>query len=71
MIRLPNDESEIAESPLLIISEPEMRRCPNINNVTTDAEFELVEGLLQEARKAAAGSGQAIRGTATGGPQAG
>jgi hypothetical protein len=48
MIRLPNDESEIAENPLLIVPEPEMGRCPSINNATTDAEFELVEGLLQE-----------------------
>ncbi|GBB83735.1 hypothetical protein RclHR1_01040040 [Rhizophagus clarus] len=48
MICLPNDESEIAESPLLIISEPEIRRCPNINNVITDAELELVKGLFQE-----------------------
>ncbi|PKC03974.1 hypothetical protein RhiirA5_379753 [Rhizophagus irregularis] len=49
MIRLPNDESEITESPLLIIPEPEMGRCPNINNVTINAELELVEELLQEA----------------------
>ncbi|UZO28485.1 uncharacterized protein OCT59_022006 [Rhizophagus irregularis] len=49
MIRPPNDKSEIAESPLLIVLEPEMGRCPNINNVTTDAELELIEGLLQEA----------------------
>ncbi|CAB4396784.1 unnamed protein product [Rhizophagus irregularis] len=49
MIHLPNDESEIAESPFLIIPEPEMGRCPNINNVTTNTELELVEELLQEA----------------------
>src|SRR5438034_449966 len=49
MIRPPNDESEIAESPLLAILKTEMGRCPSINNVTTDAEFELVETLLQEA----------------------
>ncbi len=49
MICLPNDESEVINSPLLTISETEMRRCPNINNVTTDAEFKLIETLLQEA----------------------
>ena len=49
MIRLPNDESEVVNSPSLAISETEMGRCPSINNATTDAEFELVETLLQEA----------------------
>ncbi|CAB4384660.1 unnamed protein product [Rhizophagus irregularis] len=49
MIRPPNDESEITENPFLIVPEPEMGRCPNINNITTDAELELVERLLQKA----------------------
>src|SRR3954454_12804356 len=48
MIRLPNDESEVIISPLLAISETEMRRCSNINNITTDAEFKPVKSLLQE-----------------------
>ena|SRR6266540_2276803 len=46
MICLPNDESEITESPLLIVPESEIGRCSNINNITTDAEFELVKTLL-------------------------
>src|SRR6266542_6326181 len=49
MIRLPNDESEVVDSSLLAILKAEMGVCPSINNVTTDAEFELVETLLQEA----------------------
>ncbi|PKK56224.1 hypothetical protein RhiirC2_800485, partial [Rhizophagus irregularis] len=49
MIRPPNDESEVVDSPLLAIPETEIGRYSNINNVTTDAEFELVETLLQEA----------------------
>ena len=46
MIRLPNDELEVVDSPLLAILETEMGRCSNINNITTDVEFELVEILL-------------------------
>ena len=46
MIRPPNDESEVVKSSLLDIPKAEMEGCPSINNVTTDAEFELVETLL-------------------------
>ncbi|GES76855.1 hypothetical protein GLOIN_2v1770262 [Rhizophagus clarus] len=50
MIRPLNDESKVIEnSPLLVVLKAEMEGCPNTNNVTTDAEFELVETLLQEA----------------------
>lgn len=49
MIRPPNDESKIAKSPLLIVLEQEIARCPSINNIATNTEFELVETLLQEA----------------------
>ncbi|CAG8520956.1 6825_t:CDS:2 [Cetraspora pellucida] len=48
MIHPPNDKLEITESPLLIVLKQEIRRCPSINNVITNAEFELVEKLLQE-----------------------
>ena len=48
MIRPPNDESEVVKSPLLALSEPEVRRCNDINNKTTEVELELklVEKLL-------------------------
>ncbi|GBC10739.1 hypothetical protein RclHR1_09860016 [Rhizophagus clarus] len=50
MIRPPNDESEVIDSPLLAISEPEVKKYnDDTNNETTEAEFELVEKLLQEA----------------------
>ncbi|CAB4384096.1 unnamed protein product [Rhizophagus irregularis] len=50
MIRPPNDESEIIDnSPLLAIPKAKMEGCFSTNNVTTDAEFKLVETLLQEA----------------------
>ncbi|CAB4390089.1 unnamed protein product [Rhizophagus irregularis] len=50
MIRPPNDESEIIDnSPLLAVPKAKMEGCSSTNNVTTDAEFELVETLLQEA----------------------
>jgi hypothetical protein len=50
MIRPPNDESEVIKnSPLLVVPKAKMEGCPSTNNVTTDAEFELVETLLQEA----------------------
>ena len=50
MIRPPNDESEVVDSPLLAISEPEVKKYnDDTNNETTEAEFELVEKLLQEA----------------------
>jgi hypothetical protein len=49
MICLPNNESEVIEnSPLLAIPKVKIEECPSTNNVTTDAEFELVETLLQE-----------------------
>src|ERR1051325_2291247 len=50
MIHPPNDKSKVIEnSPLLVVPKAEMEGCPNTNNVTTDAEFELVETLLREA----------------------
>ena len=53
MLRPPNDESEVVKSPLLVLSEPEVRRCNVTNNETTEAELELevelIEKLLQEA----------------------
>jgi hypothetical protein len=41
MLRPPNDESEIVESPLLVVPELEVRRCNDTNNETTEAELEL------------------------------
>ena len=50
MIRPPNDESEVIDnSPLLAVSEPEVKRCNDINSEITEVEFELVEKLLEEA----------------------
>ncbi|GES89917.1 hypothetical protein GLOIN_2v1770262 [Rhizophagus clarus] len=50
MIRPPSDESEIIDnSPLLVVPKAKMEGCSSTNIVTTDAEFELVETLLQEA----------------------
>ncbi|PKY61551.1 hypothetical protein RhiirA4_486677, partial [Rhizophagus irregularis] len=49
MIRPPNDESEVVKSSLLDILEPKVQRFDDTNSETTEAEFELVEGLLQEA----------------------
>ena len=49
MIRPPNDESEVVKSSLLDIPEPKVQRFDDTNSETTVAEFELVEGLLQEA----------------------
>ncbi|GBC12518.1 highly derived D5-like helicase-primase [Rhizophagus irregularis DAOM 181602=DAOM 197198] len=50
MIRPPNDESEVIKnSPLLVVLKAKMEGYPSTNNVITDAEFELVETLLQEA----------------------
>ena len=46
MIRSPNDESEIINSPLLAVPEMESVKYANISNETTIAEFELVETLL-------------------------
>src|SRR6266496_2388257 len=44
-----NNKSEVVDSSLLTILKAEMERCSSINNITTDAEFELIETLLQEA----------------------
>ncbi|GET59872.1 highly derived D5-like helicase-primase [Rhizophagus irregularis DAOM 181602=DAOM 197198] len=49
MIRPPNDESEVVKSSLLDIPEPKVQRFDDTNSETTEAEFELVEELLQEA----------------------
>ncbi|CAB4395598.1 unnamed protein product [Rhizophagus irregularis] len=49
MIRPPNDESEVVKSSLLDIPEPKVQRVDDTNSENTEAEFELVEGLLQEA----------------------
>src|SRR4051812_33417954 len=49
MLHSPNDKSEVANSPLLVIQKAEMKKCPSINNITTNVEFELVEILLREA----------------------
>ncbi|CAB4400673.1 unnamed protein product [Rhizophagus irregularis] len=54
MIRPPNDKSEVINnSPLLNVPESEVKRFQVENNdivsETTEAEFEVVEGLLQEA----------------------
>ncbi|GBC40919.2 uncharacterized protein OCT59_029341 [Rhizophagus irregularis] len=49
IIRPPNDEYEVVKSSLLDIPEPKVQRVDDINSETTEAEFELVEGLLQEA----------------------
>ena len=48
MLRSPNDESKVIESPLLAISESEVRRYNDTNNEITEAELELelVEKLL-------------------------
>ncbi|GES93005.1 hypothetical protein GLOIN_2v1770262 [Rhizophagus clarus] len=47
MIHLPNDESEIVESPLLAVSESEIKRYnDDTNSETTEAKFELVEKLF-------------------------
>ncbi len=48
MICLPNDKSKVINSPFLAILEAKMERYLSINNVTTNAEFKLVETLLQE-----------------------
>ena len=52
MICLPNDKSKVINSPLLDISEPEVKKYFSISSIITEAklkfEFELVEKLLQE-----------------------
>ncbi|GBB87605.1 hypothetical protein RclHR1_14080002 [Rhizophagus clarus] len=50
MIHPPNDDSEVIDSPLLAVSEPEVKKYNvNTNNKIIKTEFELVEKLLQEA----------------------
>ncbi|EXX53577.1 hypothetical protein RirG_242620 [Rhizophagus irregularis DAOM 197198w] len=49
MICPPNDELEVVKSSLLDIPEPKVQRFDDTNSEITEAEFELVEGLLQEA----------------------
>ena len=46
MIHPSNDKSEIIDILLLVILKAKMERYPSINNITTNAEFELVETLL-------------------------
>ena len=48
MLRPPNDESEVVKSPLLALSEPEVRRCNVTNNETTEAELELEVELIEK-----------------------
>ncbi|PKC54868.1 hypothetical protein RhiirA1_476537 [Rhizophagus irregularis] len=55
MIRPPNDDSRIIDSPLLTVSEPEVKRCPIKGNENTDAniendqaEFDFIETLLRD-----------------------
>src|SRR3954470_23507732 len=50
ILRPPNDESEIAKSSLLVVSELEVRRCNDTNNETVEAELKLepIEKLLQK-----------------------
>ncbi|CAB4382524.1 unnamed protein product [Rhizophagus irregularis] len=50
MIRPPNYESEVVKSSFLDITEPKVQRFDDTNSETTQAEFELVKTLLQEAR---------------------
>ncbi|CAG8524825.1 22720_t:CDS:2 [Cetraspora pellucida] len=48
MIHPSNDESEVVESPLLDIAEPEVKRCNGTNSETTQAEFDFVESLFKK-----------------------
>ncbi|RIA89692.1 hypothetical protein C1645_824455 [Glomus cerebriforme] len=48
MIRPSNDESKVIKSSLLVVSEPEVKRCNDINSEITEIEFKLVEKLLEE-----------------------
>ncbi len=55
MICPPNDDSKVIDSPLLAISEPEVKRCltkenenNDISNETTQIEFDFVKSLLRE-----------------------
>ncbi len=49
MIYLSNDKSEVIESPLLAVLEPEVKKYNNTNNEITEVKFELVEKLLKKA----------------------
>ena len=50
MIRPPNDDSRVIDSPLLVVPESEVNRCSKENNdtssETTQADFDFVESLL-------------------------
>src|SRR5581483_753114 len=52
MIRPPNDDSRVIDSPLLVVPESEVNRCSKENNdtssETTQADFDFVESLLGE-----------------------
>ncbi|CAB4401585.1 unnamed protein product [Rhizophagus irregularis] len=52
MIRPPNDDSRVIDSPLLVVPELEVNRCSKENNdtssETTQADFNFVESLLGE-----------------------
>ncbi|CAB4374161.1 unnamed protein product [Rhizophagus irregularis] len=57
MIRPPNDESKVVDSSLLVVPEPEVKRCPfeeeennerSADNETTQAEFDFVETLVRD-----------------------
>jgi hypothetical protein len=50
MLYLPNDESQVADSPLLVISEIKITRHYSEINEITQAEFELVEELLKKEK---------------------
>ena len=45
-IQPPNDKSKVINSLFLTILKAEIERCPSINNVITNVEFELVETLF-------------------------
>ena len=49
MLRPPNDESEVVESPLLVIPESESISYSSMGVDATEVELELVEKLLKEA----------------------
>ncbi|RHZ51136.1 hypothetical protein Glove_482g83 [Diversispora epigaea] len=52
MLRPPNDEAPVIDSPLLIVPEPATSRIYNSHNKatdTTDVELELLESLLKDA----------------------
>ncbi len=49
MIRSPNNESEVVKSSFLDISKPKVKIYDDTNSETDQAEFELVEELLEKA----------------------